>query len=221
MTNQPLLVSAAQDATIRFWDASTGDQKCVVPHKDSQVNCLAISPDGHQLTAASWERVRMYDINNLTRPNTPSFIVHEKNVTTLGYQTEGIWIYTAGEDGMVKIWDTRQNQLTCQRIFQVNTPVHCVALHPNQIELIVADSTGALYLWDLRSDRDDSLLTEVDLSEYVVHVEVDQTGRQCAAVTNRGHLFIWNIHSGTLAQVQQMSAGLEPEPDHFGNHFIK
>lgn len=80
--------------------------------------------------------------------------------------------------------------------------MHCVALHPNQIELIVADSTGALYLWDLRSDRDDSLVTEVDLSEYVVHVELDQTGRQCAAVTNRGHLFMWNIHSGTFAQTQ-------------------
>jgi hypothetical protein len=84
----------------------------------------------------------------------------------------------------------------------------------------VADSTGALYLWDLRSDRDDSLLTEVELSEYVVHVEIDQTGRQCAAVTNRGHLFIWNIHSGTLAQVQQLSSGMESEPEPFGKYSL-
>lgn len=58
-------------------------------------------------------------------------------------------------------------------------------------------------------------MTEVDLSEYFVHVEIDQTGRQCAAVTNRGRLFIWNIHSGTLAQVQQVT-GLDIESDNFG-----
>lgn len=77
-----------------------------------------------------------------------------------------------------------------------------------------------MYLWDLRSDRDDSLLTEVELSEYVVHVEIDQTGRQCAAVTNRGHLFIWNIHSGSLAQVQQISAGMDQDIEQFGNFFF-
>jgi G protein beta subunit-like protein len=127
MTNQPLLVSAAQDATIRFWDTATGNQKCLVQHKDSQVNCMAISPDNYTLTAASWERVRMYDINNLTRQNIPTFTVHEKNVTTLGYQAEGIWIYTGGEDGMVKIWDTRENQINCQRIFQVCSALICIS----------------------------------------------------------------------------------------------
>lgn len=80
-----------------------------------------------------------------------------------------------------KVWDLRINQLNCQRIFQVisilyknmplifkvNTPIYAVALHPNQVELFIADSTGAIYLWDLRSDRDDSLITEVDISEFV------------------------------------------------------
>ncbi|KAI6178655.1 Target of rapamycin complex subunit LST8 [Aphelenchoides besseyi] len=216
MSGKPLLISAAQDATIRIWDAVSEKQTDVITHKDSQVNNLTISPDGLQIAAASWERVRLYDLNHHgihSGQAAHTFTVHEKNVTTLGYQAEGDWIFTGGEDGMAKIWDMRANPMSCQRIFQVNTPVHCVALHPNQIELIVADSTGALYLWDLRSDRDDSLLTEVDLSEYVVHVEIDQTGRQCAAVTNRGHLFIWNIHSGTLVQAQQMAAEVEPDND--------
>ncbi|CAD5210292.1 unnamed protein product [Bursaphelenchus xylophilus] len=185
MNSRPMLVSAGMDATIRFWDVVTRKPLEVLTHKESQVNCLAISPDSTQLAAAGWEKA------------------------------EGYWMFTGGEDGMAKIWDMRANHLTCQRIFQVNTAVHCVALHPNQIELIVADSTGALYLWDLRSDRDDSLVTEVDLSEYVVHVELDQTGRQCAAVTNRGHLFMWNIHSGTLAQTQKSSVDNSEKPMSF------
>ncbi|KAI6219184.1 Target of rapamycin complex subunit LST8 [Aphelenchoides fujianensis] len=229
MNGRPLLVSAGQDATIRLWDCVSEKQVDVIAHKDSQVNGLAISPDGIQVAAAGWERLRLYDLNHQglhAGQAAHTFTPHEKNVTTLGYQTEGDWIFTGGEDGMAKIWDLRANPMSCQRIFPsaslprllVNTPVHCVALHPNQIELIVADSTGALYLWDLRSDRDDSLLTEVELSEYVVHVEIDQTGRQCAAVTNRGHLFIWNIHTGTLAQAQQMAAEGEAEQaEPYGN----
>jgi WD40 repeat protein len=53
---------------------------------------------------------------------------------------------------------------------KVNTPVHSISLHPNQVELLISDSTGAIYLWDLRSDRDDSLITDVDISEYVGYI---------------------------------------------------
>lgn len=70
----------------------------------------------------------------------------------------------------------------------------------------MADSAGALYVWDLRGDRDDSLITEVDMSEYIVHVDIDRAGRQCAAVTNRGHLFMWNIsHSGMVPMTNPQS----------------
>lgn len=65
--------------------------------------------------------------------------------------------------------------------------------------MLIADSTGAIYVWDLRTDHDDQLLTEVDMSEYVVHVDIDRGGRQCSAVTNRGNLFLWNInHNGII-----------------------
>ncbi|KAH7726804.1 LTS8 protein [Aphelenchoides avenae] len=196
---RPILVSASQDTTIRFWDAGTQRQLECIPHKESQVNEMCITPDGAQLVVAGWQHVRMYDMQCPTQQGLHTFGVHDKNVTCLGFQADGAWMYTGGEDCTAKIWDMRANQLTCQRIFQVNTTVHSVALHPNQVELIVADSTGALYLWDLRSDRDDSLVTEVDMSEHIVHCEIDRTGRQCAAVTNRGHLFFWNIMHGLIS----------------------
>lgn len=36
----------------------------------------------------------------------------------------------------------------------------------------------------------------------VVHVDIDQVGRQCAAVTNRGNLFLWDVsHTGGTMMV--------------------
>ena len=34
-----------------------------------------------------------------------------------------------------------------------------------------------------------------------MHIDIDRLGRQCAAVTNRGHLFFWEInHNGGLTK---------------------
>lgn len=85
--------------------------------------------------------------------------------------------------------------------------------------MLIADSTGAIYVWDLRTDHDDLLLTEVDMSEYVVHVDIDRGGRQCAAVTNRGNLFLWNIsHNGVMMPpTPQPHFQTSPVPNSFEN----
>uniref|UniRef100_A0A915MAA0 Target of rapamycin complex subunit lst8 n=1 Tax=Meloidogyne javanica TaxID=6303 RepID=A0A915MAA0_MELJA len=186
---KPLLISASMDSTIRLWDVATQMQLEALHYKESQVNTMCITPDGAQFLIGGWQNLRIYDLNCLTNSGLHNSAVHEKNITSVGFQSDGVWLYTGGEDCMAKIWDMRINQLNCQ--------LHSIALHPNQIELLISDATGAVYIWDLRSDRDDTLSTEVDVSEYIVHIDIDRLGRQCAAVTNRGNLFFWEInHKG-------------------------
>lgn len=36
-----------------------------------------------------------------------SYDGHTSNVTGLGFQDEGKWMYTGSEDGTIKIWDLR------------------------------------------------------------------------------------------------------------------
>lgn len=43
----------------------------------------------------------------LWRLKVMSFDGHTTNVTSLGFQREGKWMYTGSEDGTVKIWDLR------------------------------------------------------------------------------------------------------------------
>lgn len=102
----------------------------------------------------------------------------------VGFQEEGRWMYTGGEDGTVKIWDLRMKNLLCQRIFQAGNVVNSVKLHPNQQEVLVGDAAGNIHIWNLSSEWHQSIAPENDAS--IQHVDVDISGNMIAAITNKG-----------------------------------
>lgn len=94
----------------------------------------------------------------------------------------------------------RSRNLQCQRIFQVNAPINCVCLHPNQVrsthgarylgaleaevlphltltisqaELIVGDQSGAIHIWDLKTDHNEQLIPEPEFSITSAHIDPD------------------------------------------------
>jgi len=193
---RPILVSASYEHDIRIWDVDTGHCRETITHKESQVNALSISPDGAQLVAVGWQHIRIYDL--ATAAVATQVLTYEgvnKNVVAVGYQADGRWMYTGGEDGTARIWDMRMRQLHCQRIFQADVAVTSVCLHPNQVEMVVADSMASLYLWDLRKDSNDIIPITLEHLEHILHVDIDSQGKQMAAVTNKGRIIMWNIET--------------------------
>lgn len=56
-----------------------------------------------------------------------------KPMTTLLFsilQEDGKWMYTGGEDCRVRLWE--MNSQNCKRVFDAQTPVNAVCLHPNE-----------------------------------------------------------------------------------------
>lgn len=45
----------------------------------------------------------------------------------------------------------------CQRLFQIPSPINCLKLHPNQVELFIGDQSGNIHMWDLRTDYNEIL----------------------------------------------------------------
>lgn len=111
----------------------------------------------------------MYDLNSNNPNPVINYDGVSKNITSVGFHEDGRWMYTGGEDCMARIWDLRwagaaalppvwgqvgapgssgtstlfpcrSRNLQCQRIFQVNAPINCVCLHPNQVSVIPAAS---------------------------------------------------------------------------------
>ncbi|XP_054270856.1 target of rapamycin complex subunit lst8 [Macrosteles quadrilineatus] len=197
---QMILATGGYDHTIKLWQAHSGMCSRTLQHADSQVNALEITPDKQLLAAAGHQHIRMYDLSSSNPNPVINYDGVSKNVTGVGFQEEGKWMYTGGEDCSARIWDLRSRNLQCQRIFQVSAPVNCVCLHPNQAELVVGDQSGVIHLWDLKTDHNEQLIPEAEAS--IQSVAIDPEGSYMAAVNNKGHCYIWSLSGGMEQQTK-------------------
>lgn len=85
--------------TNRFWEALSGICSRTIPHPDSQVNRLCISPDKRFLAAAGHHTVKLYDIKSSNPAAVLTFEGHTGNITGVAFHCEGKWMVTSSEDG--------------------------------------------------------------------------------------------------------------------------
>lgn len=111
------------------------------------------------LAAAGFQSIRLYDLNSTNNPII-NFEGVSKNVTAIGFQEEGRFMYTGSEDCRVRIWDLSSQNPVCKRMFDCLTPVNSIALHPNQVEIAISTLSGSIYLWDIKSDNNEQLVPE-------------------------------------------------------------
>ncbi|XP_073980769.1 MTOR associated protein, LST8 isoform X1 [Rhodnius prolixus] len=193
LSDEVILATGGYDHTIKLWQLNDGVCKHTAQHTDSQVNALAITPNKQLLAAAGHQHIRMYDLITSNPNPVINYEGVNKNVSGVGFQGDGKWMYTGGEDCSARIWDLRAKNLQCQRIFQVTAPVNCVWLHPNQYELIVGDQSGVIHLWDLKTDHNEQLIPESESS--IQSLSIDPDGTMMAAVNNKGNCYIWSLTS--------------------------
>jgi len=145
-TPSVVLATAGYDHTVRFWEATRGVCYRTLQYSDSQVNRLEITPDKQYLAAAGNPHVRLFEVNTSNPQPVTSYDGHTGNVTAVGFEQHGRWMYTGSEDGTVKIWDLRAGGY--QREYESRGAVTSVVLHPNGSELMSADQNGNVRVWD-------------------------------------------------------------------------
>lgn len=196
-----IFATASYDHTIRLWQAHSGLLKRVLQHTDSQVNAMAISPDKRTLAAAGFQTVRLYDLVGNHSQHFHQFESLPKNVSAIGYNKTGRWMHTGGEDGNCRIWDIRDNSsvVQCSRTYKAKSIINTVALNPvNEHQVFIGDSAGHIYLWDLRSERDNQLHFQPDPLATIRSIAVNNEGSYFAALLCSGKCHVWSIKANPL-----------------------
>lgn len=146
------------------------------------------------MAAAGNPHVRLFEVNSNNPQPLLSYDSHTSNVTAVGFQKDGKWMYTGSEDGTVKIWDLRAPG--SQREFEhKSAAVNAVVLHPNQGELISGDQHGNIRVWDLAANACScELVPEVGTPVRSLTVAAD--GSLVVAANNSGTCYVWRSARG-------------------------
>jgi G protein beta subunit-like protein len=188
-----LLATGGLDFSLKFFDAASGACLRSFTHAERQINALAISPDRAYVVAGGHPLIRLYDVAGKSADPLVAYEGHSSNVTAVGWQRDGRWLFSGGEDGSVRIWDPRASG--SQRDYDARAAVHSVALHPNQAELISADHSGTLRVWDLAAGKCAAeLCPEVDSPLSSVGIAADAS--IVVAANFNGSVFCWRPRSG-------------------------
>lgn len=185
-----VLCTGGYDHTIRFWEAPTGSCYHTLQYAESQINALRVTPDKQFLAVAGNPSVSLFEINTSNLRPVTTFDGHTNNVVALGFQRDRKWMFTASEDGTVKIWDIRAPGY--QRNYASKVPINTACLHPNQGEILCGDEAGQLRVWDLTANKCSYTLTP-DKKSPVRSLCVASDARLAVASTNRGTVLAWKL----------------------------
>ncbi|ELP88700.1 WD repeat-containing protein pop3, putative [Entamoeba invadens IP1] len=196
-----LLMTGGYDDVINCWDISTG-----VPLRritfEQTMNKMVISPDRSYLAVASNPQVKIWDLNSKMVAPVKSYEGHKGNVTGIGISREGQYIYTCSEDGTAKTWEPR----TCSTFRDISfmSPCNCIALHPNQAEIVVGLQDGRVCFWDTRNSVIKKEIPAVE-NQSIQSIDITADGTQIAVLETHGKCRIYTTNmtsEGTIGDVK-------------------
>jgi G protein beta subunit-like protein len=190
-----VLATGGFDHKIRLWDATSGTCPKIYRFGESQVNCLATSADKGLLLGGGNPLINLFDLKSQSDSPVFSYEGHTNNVTALGFQRDGKWLYSASEDGTLKVWDIRSP--TCQYSYDCGAAINTAVLHPNQMEIVTGDQTGCVKVWDLSMNALREEHTPAAESP-IQSISIASTGKFMTVGSHKGRVFVYKTEDGKM-----------------------
>jgi RNA polymerase sigma factor (sigma-70 family) len=133
---------------------------------------------------------------------------HKGSVNALVWSRDGRQLYTAGADGVVRIWDVARGRMAAQMKGH-GKPVRTLVLSPDGQRLASAGEGKTVRVWDVA--KRESLAT-ISLDEDGVHgLAFSPDGKLLVGVRNTNRVLRWDAETGQARgvwRVGQMKEGL-------------
>jgi WD40 repeat protein len=146
------LATASWDATVKVWDAATGQDLCTLRGHTAGLNGVAFSPDGARLASASVDKTaKVWDVANGKELRTLKG--HTGRVSCVVFSPDGTRLASASDDRTVKVWDAADGKELCTLKGHTGR-VSCVVFSPDGARLASASLDMTVKLWDTASGQE-------------------------------------------------------------------
>jgi WD40 repeat protein/serine/threonine protein kinase/tetratricopeptide (TPR) repeat protein len=188
------LAWAGEDRTVRVWDSSTGQEILSLQAEGNRAGsqCVAFSPDGRRLAAASSDRLRVW--NAETGQEVLALGGHAASIWDVAFSPDGEWLASAGgDDRAVKVWNVGSPEVAtlCE---STRVVAHGVAFSPDSKQLVSASADGTVKVWDVAAGQ--VILTLRGHTDRVQSVAFSPDGRWLASASWDGTVKLWDVAWG-------------------------
>jgi WD40 repeat protein len=204
------LATGSLDGTARVWDLESGKQVAeLVPDGNrAAVNSVAFSPDGQFVLTA-------------TKSGTASLWEGEKRVPLPGgdgselfsaaFSQDGARVAAASANGTAQIWDVRSGKLS--HVLKAHTGACRAAVFTADGRRILTAGDTTVRFWD--SDTWELIKVFDKAHRPVIDAKVDHDQSSIVALFHgRPFVYLWNIHTGTAAELSGAAAGSPDDGAH-------
>ena len=186
------LITGSFDGKARVWDAVKGDELLTLPVASRDVYSVALSKDGKRIgTVSQGEAPTIWDASN----GQVTMTLPDKQIQVdIAFNPEGNRIATAGFDGVVKIWDTRDRGGILRSQYVSNGHANSVVFSSDGGRLAVGYSESLAIVSDTNNGQ--TLLTLVGHSGSVQGVAFSPTDPLIATASWDGTVKLWDDATG-------------------------
>ncbi len=188
------VLTAADDQTIRVWDAESGEERQILRGHGGEVFALAVSPEaGLVVSGSKDETVRVW---SLGAPQEAKVLIgHAGAVYGVTIFPDRRWIASVSGDRTVRLWDADSGK-TLKVLSGHGDLVSGVARSSDGRRIATASFDGTIRVWDSASGQ---TLTVFDGHEDdVTAVAFAPDGRRIVSGSRDATVRVWNLSGEVL-----------------------
>ncbi|CAL1700702.1 unnamed protein product [Somion occarium] len=168
-SNPNLILTGSYDATVRLFDARTGECEMVMGGSSAAagtkitapVEQVLIFPSGTVALSSAGPILRVWDFVAGGRC-TRALSNHQKTITSLCFNSDASRLLTGGLDQMVKVYDVGSYKV--MHTMRYPAPVLCLAVSPDETHIAAGMSDGTLSVRRRQPKASESSTNDIALS---------------------------------------------------------
>jgi WD40 repeat protein len=147
-----LLVSGDEDGRLCLWRHSTAKEVTSLASLTlpSSIQCVAMSSDGKLVLAGTSKgELAFVDVTTDSKVSSRMVQAHDGPVNAVALDSAGTRVVSAGEDGLVCVWDARVADARVQMLKGHKGSVRCVAFSAGGDRLVSGGMDRKIIVWNI------------------------------------------------------------------------